>query len=433
MDFIPSDVRGVLETLKESGFEAWVVGGAVRDHLLGRVAKDWDVVTSAEPNQVMGLFTRVIPVGIRHGTVRIHLSDRDIEVTTLRVRGDRDILHDLGRRDFTVNAMAYSFPEGRLLDPFGGAADLRDGVLRAVGCARSRFREDPLRVLRAGRLVSVYGFVLEASTADALADEAPGLARVAPERIRDELLKLLTGDHSRRALREMAFRGVIREVVPELTEPWSPLRGQENRQGTLERAIETVPRCRPLARVRLAALLHGLPGYARRIPVEGVPRETTKALETPASARGVLRRLRVSRKMEDEVVTLLENQLPGGVEDWTDGDIRRFLAKLKEDLLDDALDLARASRLAAGCGDAAMDRFLAFQGRLYDILAEHPPLGIADLALNGLEIMRILGEPPGPKVGEALKRLQDLVLDDPGRNRRKFLMDFLAKAYDIKF
>ncbi|HTY21721.1 MAG TPA: hypothetical protein VMC85_01225, partial [Desulfomonilaceae bacterium] len=149
-DFIPGDVRQILLHFVEKGFDVWLVGGALRDLLRGWIPKDWDLVTNATPPQVMTLFSRVIPIGVRHGTVQIHSGQRTIEATSCPAAGPEGILADLKRRDFTVNALALSYPEGQLIDPFGGQNDLLSLTLRAVGDARARFYEDPLRTLRAG-------------------------------------------------------------------------------------------------------------------------------------------------------------------------------------------------------------------------------------------------------------------------------------------
>jgi tRNA nucleotidyltransferase (CCA-adding enzyme) len=430
---IPTRIQEVLGKFHEKGFEAWVVGGALRDLLWGWEPKDWDLATNATSQEVMGLFPRVIPIGIRHGTVRILWHDQDIEVTSCPVQDREWLVKDLGRRDFTVNAMALSYPQGRLIDPFHGAEDLRRRILRGVGDPRARLREDPLRTLRAGRLVSVYGFEMEPPTADAIGQEAPGLAGVATERIREEFFKLLLGSHFLKAFQMMRRGGVMGHILPELEEsdgqgtplPRGPLR--------LERALLAVHHGPPNISVRLAALFHNI-GMMRREASESPSAAPRGMFEQSAeTARLILRRLRVSRNLEEKVVALISNQIPDRTDTWTDGDLRRFLAGIEVGLVDDLLALAQATRSAEIDGSEALAVVERLGSRLQEQLAGRPPLRVNDLAIDGGDVMESLHLEPGPQVGKILKALHELVLEDPSRNSRKFLMDFLRKEYHIGF
>ncbi|MDY0040289.1 MAG: CCA tRNA nucleotidyltransferase, partial [Desulforhabdus sp.] len=215
---IPPDVEYLLEKIHEAGFDVWLVGGAIRDFLYGWPPKDWDLATEASPQEIIRLFPRVIPVGIRHDTVQVYTGERAIEVTSYRSRGAEGILSDLGRRDFTVNALAMAYPNRTVIDLFAGRHDLQAGILRAVGDARARFSEDPLRALRAGRFVSVYGLSIEENTFAALTDEAEKLGSVAVERIRTEMFKLLLGDNVFSAFEWMRRGKVLGQIFPEVLE-----------------------------------------------------------------------------------------------------------------------------------------------------------------------------------------------------------------------
>lgn len=170
-DIVPADVLNAMERIHEAGYGVWIVGGALRSLFLGQEPKDWDLATDAKPELITTIFPRVAPIGIRHGTVQVLTSERAIEVTTVPERGEAGILADLGRRDFTVNAMAWAFPQGDLLDPYGGRQDLKGRMLREVGGGGDRFREDPLRTLRAGRFMSTHRFQIEPETFQSLRRE----------------------------------------------------------------------------------------------------------------------------------------------------------------------------------------------------------------------------------------------------------------------
>ena len=222
---IPRQVEQIIEKLNENGYEAYAVGGCVRDTLLGRVPEDWDITTSARPDQVKKLFRRTIDTGIQHGTVTIMMDRNGYEVTTYRIDGEyedgrhpkqveftKNLLEDLRRRDFTINAMAYSHETG-IVDAFGGMEDLELGVIRCVGEAMERFTEDALRILRAIRFSAQLGFAIEEQTWDAISVIAPNLAKVSRERVQMELTKLLCSKHPER-IREVYETGISQYVSP---------------------------------------------------------------------------------------------------------------------------------------------------------------------------------------------------------------------------
>jgi tRNA nucleotidyltransferase/poly(A) polymerase len=432
IDFIPEDVRAVLNRFIENGFDVWIVGGVLRDLLYGWTPKDWDLVTSATPLQVMGLFPRVVPVGIRHGTVQVHAGKNNIEITSSPASGLEGILVDLKRRDFTVNALAYSYPEGELLDPVGGQRDLHLRVLRAVDDPFLRFNEDPLRTLRAGRFMSVYGFDIEERTFIALREASPGLQRVAIERIREEFFKMLLGEYFREAFGAMLSGGVIREILPELSGSASSEGANGGgRKEVLDHTVRAVFYSPFRLRVRLAALFHDVERLNRHEPGLEPRREQTRFSESALTARAIMRRFRTSRILEREVAFLLENQVPDGVEGWSDSEVRRFIARVGGDLLPDVLDLACADRMAGKESSRSIKALEGLRFRISEELKGKPPLRIQDLAIDGQDVMRILNLRPGPAVGEALQRLHRKVLENPAINQPKNLMDFLEKEYHI--
>jgi len=433
LEILPEQLQVILDRFIQQGCEVWLVGGALRDLLLGRVPKDWDLATNASPRQVMAIFPRVIPIGLRHDTVQIHSGEMKVEVISCPGADSEGIIADLKRRDFTVNALALSYPGGKLIDPFGGQRDLFSRTLRAVDDARARFHEDPLRTLRAGRFMSVYGFHLDPETFTALRDAAPELYRVARERVREELFKMLLGDHFPDAFRWMVRGGVIQEILPEVVARSDNSVVRCDQSGMLEHTVQSVRLSPPRLRVRLAALFHNLSGLERTFSDGERIREQSEFHRSALVAAEIMRRLRASRKEERAVASLVENQIPDGAEVWTEAEVRCFLARTGDDLVDDVVDLAQAERLARKDDASGVSAFEGFRSKISRERERKRPLRIQDLAINGRDVMEILGLSPGPLVGQLLQSLHRQVLADPTINQRKILMDFLLKEYHIRF
>ncbi len=384
---IPAPVRAVCERLKEAGHDAYAVGGAVRDVLLGRPIGDWDVATGAYPEEVLALFRRTIPTGLQHGTVTVLVGKgagrMSIEVTTFRGEGGYSdgrhpdqvefgvtLEEDLERRDFVVNAIAFDPVAGTLHDPFGGVDDLARRRLRAVGDPVARFGEDGLRVLRAVRFAATLEFELDPATEAAIPGALSVLARVSRERVRVELDKLLAAGAPSRGLVIAARTGILSEVFPELGDAWSAER------------IAAVDAAPPEA--RWAALLHGL---------------------TPAEGDAVARRLTLSNLERGGLVRLLE-ALPPPAASVGDAALRRRVGAIGRD---------RAAVLAGLWRALGADAALA--ERLRAVAASPAPVVPAELAIKGQDVMRILAIPAGPRVGEILRALFERVLDEPGLNQ----------------
>lgn len=393
---LPSPVVDVVSRLQERGHQAYLVGGCVRDLVGARKPKDYDVATSARPEQVQAAFKKVIPTGIQHGTVTVLLHGEHVEVTTFRTEGayvdgrrpsavefKQDVKEDLSRRDFTINAMAYDPLRRALVDPFGGQRDLEARVVRAVGDPLERFSEDGLRCLRAARFAATLGFQVEPATLAAIAPCLPVFRKVAQERVREELTKLLLSDHPDTGLEILADTGLLKEIVPELPPE------------SVRRSILAVRRAPRGAEARLAAFLHPL---------------------APEQAEGALRRLTFSNKVMDQAVRLLRHLLPEGAQAWTDEAIRRWAASLGRELVASAFSVSEAI-----WGTGAPD----LKGRIDRVLESGPPLSARDLALDGSRIMQVLGVGPSPVVGEATRFLLGRVLERPELNTPETLADLL--------
>ncbi len=391
---VPPAARTVCKSLQDEGHEAYIVGGSVRDALLGRPVSDWDVATSALPEQVQAAFRRTIPTGIQHGTVTVMIGHEPIEVTTYRGEGAYTdgrrpdevtfgvpLREDLARRDFVINAIAYD-PEGdELVDPFGGADDIDARVIRAVGDPAERFAEDGLRVMRAVRFAATLEFDLDPATEAAIPGALSSLAKVSVERIRVELLKLLAAREPSRGLTVADRSGVLRQILPERTTPWQ--------------TCDAIP---DDAVLRLAALVSGL----ERKPLDKL-----------------CRRLTLSNDDRARIATAVAHHAVDYSSRWSDGHVRRFVAKATRDGARDALVLR-----AAVADDAP-----ELRERVDAVIAAGDPLYVGELGVSGGDVMQILGIAPGRVIGQVLARVLDAVLDDPSLNEAARLESLVRQAH----
>ncbi len=406
----PSSVRWIARTLEEAGYDTWAVGGAIRDALMGRLSGDWDLTTRARPDEVQKLFRRTVPIGIEHGTVGVLARDGTMyEVTTFRKDVETDgrhavvafadrIEHDLARRDFTINAIAWHPLRDELLDPFGGITDLEAGILQTVGVAADRFAEDYLRVLRALRFAGRFALQIEQQTWSALCDSVGHLSLLSAERIREELLKVLSGDRQpSAALTLYAESGAMSVLYPELSELRGSVEGDDRWSQKLA-GVDQLPPGKPYW--RLAQLLWGL-----------------GAVEVA----GLLTRLRLSSAQVDEVA-LRAACVDMPPADATEEAVRRWLSAAGPGRLSAVarLELARArAGYLAGHSDTCGAVVTAWR-RARAVLASGPALSVGELEVDGRDLIR-MGLQPGPEFGVILDDLLDFVLEDPARNRAEVL------------
>lgn len=428
LDGIPPGVLGIARVIHEAGFGVWIVGGALRDLILGVTPRDWDLVTTALPHHVTNLFPKVIPVGIRHGTVCVHLGGTAVEVTSCSWSEQGGILRDLGRRDFTVNALALAYPEGVVLDPYEGERDLHLGVLRAVGDAKSRFREDPLRVIRACRLVAYYDFHIEPATFRALMEETSRLKSVAQERIRDEIYKLILGKQLGGAFECLRRGGVLKQVLPEFDEPGSGGSGAPCSSERYLHMVATMAGCPERLNLRLAALFQHIGKHGTKESCKESPLNESSFRESAKVAALVLKRWRASGHQIRTITDIIKYQPPEGIRNWDDPTIRRYLNRIDSPLLEDILLLAQADRSARADSQRLLDEYASFRFRAHSLLESGEVVPIGELAVNGKDVMEILGIDSGPLVGRWLRKLHRMVLENPSLNQRKILMDFLRKS-----
>jgi tRNA nucleotidyltransferase (CCA-adding enzyme) len=440
---VPAEVMGVLRGLRDAGKQGFLAGGAVRDLVRGKRAQDFDVATDALPEEVVKLFKRVIPTGMQHGTVTVISGDHPVEVTTFRGEGPYldgrrpssvhflgDIDGDLSRRDFTVNAMAWDPIAGVLRDPFHGQDDLRRSRLRAVGNARDRFREDGLRPLRAVRFACTLRLAIEPATRRAIAESLDIFAKVAMERVRDELVKLLVrGNPSSRGLRLLLRTGLLERIAPELCEGVGFAQNRYHAWDVWRHTLRAVDESPADAVIRLAALLHDVAKPRTAAPKEGAPGEHTFYDHEHQGAKltaQVLGRLKLPKKEIDRVVLLVDEHNWHYLPEWSDATIRRTIARIGADELPALWALRRADLKARGrYVEEGLANQAEAEARFALEIERASALKIADLEIGGEDVMRALDLPPGRAIGQVLSRLLERVLDDPQLNSRETLLRLL--------
>lgn len=437
---LPIEVKTIISNLESEGFEAFAVGGCIRDALLGREPKDWDITTNALPEDIKRIFPVTIDTGIAHGTVTVRLHKQSFEVTTYRADGEyldsrhpsevtfvRDLKEDLRRRDFTINALAYNESRG-LVDEFGGLLDLQNGIIRCVEDPLCRFTEDALRMMRAVRFVAQLGFSLEKETASACKKLAANLANISAERIADELIKLICSDRPGTMIL-MYELGLTAVFFPE----WDAM--METEQNTVHHrasvglhttyVMENVPPVKPL---RLAALLHDI---AKPVCKKTSPDGQDHFAGHPGvgvdMSVKVLRRLKMDNDTIHYVSRLVRfhDERPP-IEKRT---VRRAINRMGEDLIEDFLCLRRADVL--GQSDYRREEKLQniedFREMYREILADRECTSLKDLAVKGADVIA-LGIPAGPKVGEVLHKTLEHVLTHPSSNNKESLLAFIRAA-----
>jgi putative nucleotidyltransferase with HDIG domain len=432
----PPSVVAVMNRLWEHGHAAYVVGGSVRDALLGRAAGDWDLATDARPDRLLAIFPGAVYEN-QFGTVAIREGDDVHEVTTFRTDHDYadfrrphrvefgdDVRLDLARRDFTVNAIAWGADAGNgtprpdLVDPFEGVADVERRVIRSVGEPAARFREDALRMVRAVRLAAVLEFGIDPATLAAMREHAALASHVSGERVAAELGKLLSADRPSLGLRLMASTGLLDVLLPELAAQrgvaQNKIVGEDLWDHTL-RTVDAAPAGEPVA--RFAALLHdlGKPATIDDGPFRG--HESVGA----EMARALLERLRLPRAVTDRVVHLVRNHMFAYEPGWGDAGVRRFIQRVGTDALDDLFALREADNVGSGMPVDA-HRLDELKARVAAELAASVVLDRSRLAINGDDLIAELGLPQGPHLGKILDELLERVIADPKLNDRASLL-----------
>lgn len=443
---IPAEVRSILSVIQKSGGSAYVVGGCVRDAILGRTPHDWDICTSLRPAQTVNLFSHydcaVIETGLKHGTVTIRFKGENYEVTTFRkdstysdnrhpdaVAFVDDVKEDLARRDFTMNAMAYN-EEAGLVDPFNGRDDLRFGIIRCVGDPNERFQEDALRILRAMRFSARFGFAIDPNTKEAMLRNRDLLSNIAWERVREELLGILSGEDAAAVLRE--YQSIITQIIPEL----SPTVGFDQKsvwhiydvwEHSLH-VVDAIPASMPL--LRFASLVHDIAKpQCAEVKEDGVHLRFHGHGEAGEPiVRDVMNRLRFSNAEIAKVTQLV--RIHDNFIEPTERAVRRLLGSIGEEQFLDLMVLRRAdiSAQAEQDNEVRFAKLVTLRCLAHDIAVKNECFSLKDLAVNGRDLIDA-GIASGPELGKILNRLLDAVIDAPEKNTRD---ELLSLARHIK-
>ena len=436
---LPQNVNFIIDRLYEHGFEAYAVGGCVRDSLLGRKPQDWDITTSAKPDQVKTIFNHTIDTGIQHGTVTVMLDHVGYEVTTYRIDGEyEDARHpkevtftsnlklDLERRDFTINAMAYNHKSG-IVDEFDGIDDLNKHIIKCVGCAHDRFSEDALRMFRAVRFAAQLGFEIDKETQDAIKELAPTMSKVSAERIQVELVKLLTSDHPE-MMRNLYELGLTKVFMPEFDVMMqTPQNNKHHMYSVGEHTIRTLMNVRADKVLRLTMLLHDV---AKPVCITTDEEGQDHFKKHPAvgadMTKQILRRLKFDNKTIDCCCILVKEH--DDRPQITPKNVRRAMSRIGAGLFPMLFEVKRADMLGQSLYKrkekmAYIDEF----ERVYnEILSDDQCVSKKDMKINGRDLID-LGMEPGQKLGEILDKLYEMVLDDPELNDHEKLIEHANK------
>ena len=438
---LPEKVKYIIEELERHGWEAYAVGGCVRDSLLGRNPNDWDITTSAKPEQVKEIFHRTVDTGIQHGTVTVMLNREGFEVTTYRIDGEyednrhpkeviftSDLVEDLKRRDFTINAMAYN-PRTGLVDAFNGIEDMRNKCIRCVGNARERFCEDALRILRAVRFGAQLKFAIAEETRQAMKELSANLSYISAERIQTELLKLLVSEEPQR-FKEAYELGITKIILPEFDEIMTCTQENIHHCYTVgEHTLESLRYIEPDKVLRLALLFHdfGKP-KTKTMDEQQTAHFCGHAMESARMAETIMKRLKFDNDTMGKVVKLVE--LHDHRPSLKKKSVKKLIVKSGPELFLPLLKVKYADTMAQS--RYRREEKLAYLAELkciYEkVLEEKECISLKELAVNGRDMIA-LGVPQGKRMGEILKELFELVLEEPERNNREELLALVKERY----
>ncbi len=442
---VPRLLKDFGRVFEQNSYEAHLVGGALRNRLAGLADTDFDVATNARPEAVVKMFRRVIPTGIKHGTVTVLYKGEKIEVTTYRSESGYsdarhpdevlyvgDIRTDLERRDFTINSLALNLTTGELLDPHEGRKDLKKGIIRAIGVPRERFEEDGLRLLRACRFAAQLDFEVAPDTLAGMRESVGRIESVSAERVQDELRKMLSAERPSVGFAVMDETGLLKRILPELA------RGKGVEQKGIHEfdvykhsilSCDGAPRDR--LDLRLAALLHDI-GKPETYAIDdnGLPTFYHHEELSEQLTHGIMKRLRFPNALEAKVCHLIRHHMFHYEENWSDAAVRRFLARVGKETVPDLFLLRRADTYGAA-GRMVEDRSLAdFSARIHNVLEADGALSIKDLSVNGNVLEKEAGIPKGPIMGTVLNELLAAVLDDPSLNTKDDLIKIARNFHE---
>lgn len=457
---IPEELVKIGGIFRKNGFKAYLVGGAVRDMILGKKGHDYDLATNATPKQVMGIFKKVIPTGIAHGTVTIHIFGMQIETTTFRTEADytdgrhpdsikfaTTIEEDLSRRDFTMNAIAADLESGELTDPFDGQKDIRNKIIRTVGEPQERFGEDGLRPVRAVRFSGQLGFSIEEKTLAALSEPEvlKKTASISVERFRDEFCKMLLCERPSDSLKLLEKTGILNIFIPEFAICRNCSQKDSRGFHEFDVADHILYACDGAQKgnleVKLAAFYHdiGKPECRTTEIVDGEERVHFHGHETKSAQKALasMTALKFPNETIKNVVHLVQEHMFYYEHSWSDAAVRRFIIRVKPENIENLFALRLADiygmhRTPLKEGSPAWNILLEFRKRIESVLEKKSALGIKDLAVNGRDLMQE-GIPSGKAMGMILNELFETVTESPAMNEKEKLLALAKNIFREKF
>ena len=446
---IPKHIENILSELEKAGYQAYLVGGCVRDFLMDREPFDWDITTNAKPEEIQKIFTDsvyendfgTVGVKIRHSETETEV----VEVTPFRkeesytdkrhpdkVIFTQKVEDDLARRDFTVNALAMDI-KGNIVDPFNGQEDIKSKIIKAVGKPEDRFSEDALRLMRAVRFAAQLGFNIEPATKEAIKNQANNLKAISHERIRDELTKLIASSDPEKGIILMQELGLLKIVLPEVEEGVGVAQNKHHIYNVFEHLVKSLgfaAKYNYNIYVRFASLLHDI----------GKPR-TKEGTGEDASFHGhefvgarmttqALERLRFSKDFIEKVYTLVRyHMFYYNVDEVTEKSVRRLVRKVGPENMEELLELRQSERKGSGVPKAEPYRLRHLKYMIDKVSRD--PLTVGMLKVNGNDVMTVLGIAPGPKIGHILNALLEEVIDDPVRNEKEYLTSRIKELNNL--
>ena len=439
------EVRTINRVLREKGYQCYLVGGSVRDLLLGFNVYDFDFATDARPKEVSKLFRRVIPTGIKHGTVTVLMKNGTYEITTYRSEGKyldgrrpeevhfSDTLEeDVLRRDFTINGLAYDISEEKIIDYVEGMKDLKDELVRTIGDPVERFSEDGLRTYRACRFAAKLKFRIDEHTLQAIPKTLHVAEKVSVERIRDEIMKMLEADIPSIGLEYLRQSGLMEQCLPEVAACYGVEQNKYHMFDVYYHSLyscDSAPQDKPL--LRLAALLHDIGKVpTRRMGDDGEYTFYNHEVVGARMTRKLMRRLKFSNEQVQTVTNLISNHMFHYTPEWTDGAVRRFMRKAGLENLDQLFELRMADRAGNGMREGLPEPIKKLQKRIEKIIEDENAFTVRDLDINGNDLMKEFELKPGPVIGRVLNELLEQVLDNPGLNRHDILVDMARKVLE---
>lgn len=449
---ITEKIRNFSSIFEKNGFKLYIVGGAVRDYLLSIENEDFDFTTDAKPEQVIKLFKKTIPTGIKHGTVTVLFHGESFEVTTFRSEADyldgrhpntvnfvRNLEEDLKRRDFTINALAADTNDGKIIDYHDGLKDLKKKIIRAIGDPCQRFEEDGLRTMRACRFVSKLDFELEEKTFLAMIEKKDNIKNVSYERIRDELYKLIKGKAPRKGLELLYNSQIMPIILPEISSLKGIKQGGMHKEDVFNHTLSCIEAANnldfPLS-IRIAALFHDVGKKdTQKLDINKYSPTNEESFSFHSHeiigyniTKKVLRKLKDSNENINFISNLVKNHMFYYTPDWTDGAVKRFINRVGKDSIHSLFQLRMCDQMAIS-GQCNWNTVSELEDRIKKIIKSNEALSVKDLKINGKDLMD-LNIPKGPIFSNILNYLLNTVLDDPNQNNKETLKVIALNYYN---